>query len=128
MRRELLGRVVVLLCAGTALGGCAASRPEPAPRVERVEVPVPVRCAVSLPDPPALPTDSLSTDADVWAMMQALRAERLTLRAWASGLDAAVRACLEASPPAAPGRGAAEGSPASPGERPTLAAQAIHPP
>lgn len=127
MRRELL-RVVVLLCAGAALEGCAGARPEPAPRVERVEIPVPVRCAVSLPDRPALPTDSLSPDADVWAMMQALRAERLLLKAWASGLDVAVRACLEASPPAAPGRGAAEGSPASPGERSTLAAQAIHPP
>lgn len=127
MRRDLL-RVVVLLCAGTALGGCAGARPEPAPRVERVEVPVPVRCAVSLPDPPALPTDFLSPDADVWAMMQALRAERLTLRAWASGLDAAVRACLEASPPAAPGRGAGAGSPVPPGASVTPGTLAARPP
>jgi hypothetical protein len=128
MRRELLGRVVVLLCAGTALEGCAGARPEPAPRVERVEIPVPVRCSVSLSDRPALPTDSLSPDADVWAMMQALRAERLTLRAWASGLDVAVRACLEASPPAAPGRGGETGSPASPETRSTPLARANRPP
>ena len=128
MRRDLLLRVVALLCAGAALEGCAANRPEPAPRVERVEIPVPVRCAVSLPDRPALPTDALALDADVRDQIPALREERLTLRAWASGLDAAVRACLEASPPAAPGRGAATSSPASPGERSTLPARAIHPP
>jgi hypothetical protein len=128
MRRELLGRIVALLCAGAALEGCAGARPEPAPRVERVEVPVPVRCTVSLPDPPALPTDSLSPDADVWAMMQALRAERLILRASLSALDVAVRACLEASPPAAPGRGGEAGSQASPETRSIPLAQATRPP
>lgn len=117
-----------LVCAGLALEGCASSPPERAPRVERVEVPVPVRCEVSVPDRPALPTDSLALDADVWDQMKALREERLRLRAWASALDAAARACQQALPPTAPGAGAEGGSLASAETKPTPREPATRPP
>lgn len=75
-----------LLCL--LLAGCAT-----APRVERVEIPVPVPCRVQVPEAPVWATASLAPDAGIWDQAKALLAERQQRMAYEAKLEAAARAC-----------------------------------
>jgi hypothetical protein len=77
--------MALVLAACTAVPG--------APAVQRVNIPVPVPCKVTMPDAPAWAVDALPLGSDIWQQMQALRAERLQRQGYEAELEAAVRAC-----------------------------------
>lgn len=80
------GSLLVVL----ALPGCASS---PVPAVVRVEVPVPVKCVIKAPDVPHYAVDDLPIGADIWNKMAALRADRITRKAYEAELEAAINSC-----------------------------------
>lgn len=75
-----------LLCL--LLAGCATQ-----PRLERVEVPVPVPCRVAVPDHPVFATEGLPASAGIWEQAKALLAERQQRIAYEAKLEAAAKAC-----------------------------------
>jgi hypothetical protein len=77
----------ILLCLFVT--GCANQ----IPAVVRVEVPVSVPCVIKHVEKGGFAVDSLSTEADIWAQMAALRAERIQRKAYEAVLEAAIKAC-----------------------------------
>jgi len=75
------------------LAGCATTVPE------MVEVPVAIYCTTTVPARPALPTDTLPTDANPFETAKALRAERLVLRAHVETLELALESCASRETP-----------------------------
>lgn len=70
------------------LAGCACLP-------ERVEIPVPVPCRVTLPAAPAWATESLADDAGIWEQVRALLAERRQRIGFETQLRAAATACSD---------------------------------
>lgn len=78
------------LCAAPlvlVLAGCATRLPE------RVLVPVPVYCEVSLPKAPVWATTGLPADADIFVKVRSVLAERRQRIAYQRQLEAAIAAC-----------------------------------
>jgi len=86
--KKLLALVIMVL----ALAACAGVS-APAPAVQRVLVPVPVTCKVTMPEAPSWAVDALPLGSNIWQQMQVLRAERLQRQGYEAELEAAVRAC-----------------------------------
>jgi len=80
---------VWLVFALVALTGCAA-----APTVTTIRVAVPTECRVAVPDRPAMPTEALSPDASLDAMVQAALAEIEKREGYEDKLRAALAACV----------------------------------
>ncbi len=80
----------ILLLATLALAGCST-----APRVEiqEVKVPVPVECREPIPDRPAMPTETLTDDADPFELLRAALAEIDRREGYEVRLLAALMAC-----------------------------------
>lgn len=80
---------VIMLTLG--LAGCGTRLPQ------RVEIPVPVPClrADQVPQRPALATDALRTDANVYDKARAALAERQQLRGYVAELEAVIGPCTE---------------------------------
>lgn len=86
----------LILLAALALAACGSTRTaEPEIRIQRVEVPVAVKCAVEEPDEPAYPdTDAaLEAAADPGAMIGMLSAGRVLRIQFLKELRAAYSAC-----------------------------------
>lgn len=73
------------------LAGCAT--PPAAPTVQRVEVPVTVRCKITAPQPPDWAVDHLQPGQPLAVQARALRAERLQRMGYEQELQAAIKAC-----------------------------------
>lgn len=85
MKRTVKQSLIVALAA--LLAGCAA------PRVQRVNVPVPVACRESEPPRPAMPTEALSADVMLDAFVAAAIAEIERREGYEVQLRAALAAC-----------------------------------
>ena len=72
------------------LAGCAA---QSAPRVQQVNVPVPVPCRESEPPRPAMPTEALDADVTLDAFAAAAIAEIERREGYEGQLRAALAAC-----------------------------------
>lgn len=72
------------------LSGCAAPS---APRVQQVNVPVPVPCRESEPPRPAMPTEALAADVTLDAFAAAAIAEIERREGYEGQLRAALAAC-----------------------------------
>ena len=85
VKQSLMVAVLAVL-----LAGCAA---QPAPRVQRVNVPVPVPCRESEPPRPAMPTEALDADVTLDAFAAAAIAEIERREGYEGQLRAALAAC-----------------------------------
>lgn len=82
----------VFAAVAAVLAGCAA---QPAPRVQQVNVPMPVPCHESEPPRPAMPTESLAADATLDAFAAAAIAEIERREGYEVQLRAALAACTQ---------------------------------
>lgn len=78
---------VVLLAA---LAGCGT----PAPITTEVRIPVPVKCATSMPAKPDYRTPKLSTGASEYEKITALALDWVDSRTYEVKLEAGLQACL----------------------------------
>lgn len=83
-------RITGLCAVLLMLAGCAAPL---APRVQQVNVPVPVACRESEPPRPAMPTESLAADVTLDAFAAAAIAEIERREGYEGQLRAALAAC-----------------------------------
>lgn len=82
--------VVSAILVSISLTACSTNK---VPAVVRVEVPVPVPCSIKAPDVPDYAVDALPIGADIWDKMAALRADRVTRKAYEEELEAAIKSC-----------------------------------
>lgn len=80
----------VFAAVAAVLAGCAA---QPAQRVQRVNVPVPMPCRESEPPRPAMPTEALAADVTLDAFAAAAIAEIERREGYEGQLRAALAAC-----------------------------------
>lgn len=85
MKRTVKQSLIVALAA--LLAGCAA------PRVQQVNVPVPVPCRESEPPRPAMPTEALAPDTTLDTFVAAVAAELERREGYEGQLRAALAAC-----------------------------------
>ena len=90
MKRTAKQSLMVALAA--LLAGCAA---QPAPRVQQVNVPMPVPCRESEPPRPAMPTEALDADVTLDAFAAAAIAEIERREGYEGQLRAALAACTQ---------------------------------
>lgn len=90
MKRTAKQSLMVALAA--LLAGCAA---QPAPRVQQVNVPMPVPCRESDPPRPAMPTEALDADVTLDAFAAAAIAEIERREGYEVQLRAALAACTQ---------------------------------
>ena len=81
---------LIVAALAALLAGCAA---QPAPRVQQVNVPVPVACRESEPPRPAMPTEALAADVTLDAFAAAAIAEIERREGYEVQLRAALAAC-----------------------------------
>lgn len=81
---------LIVAALSALLAGCAA---QPAPRVQQVNVPVPVACRESEPPRPAMPTEALAADVTLDAFAAAAIAEIERREGYEVQLRAALAAC-----------------------------------
>lgn len=87
-----MNRVIGAMCTiCILLAGCST----PAPRVvtKTVSVPVAVNCAAKVSPAPAYAADTVSLDADIFTLVQALLIDRETRKAVEGELRAALNGC-----------------------------------
>lgn len=85
-----MNKIQAMILSALVMTGCASA---PTPAVVRVEVPVLVTCKISTPDKPNYAVDALPIGADIWDKMSALRADRITRKAYEAELEAAINSC-----------------------------------
>lgn len=85
MKRTVKQSLIVALAA--LLAGCAA------PRVQQVNVPVPVPCRESEPSRPVMPTEALAPDTTLDTFVAAAVAELERREGYEGQLRAALAAC-----------------------------------
>ena len=81
---------LIVAALAALLAGCAA---QPAPRVQQVNVPVPVACRESEPPRPAMPTEALAANVTLDAFAAAAIAEIERREGYEVQLRAALAAC-----------------------------------
>jgi hypothetical protein len=81
---------LIVAALSALLAGCAA---QPAPRVQQVNVPVPVACRESEPPRPAMPTEALPANVTLDAFAAAAIAEIERREGYEVQLRAALAAC-----------------------------------
>ena len=81
---------LIVAALAALLAGCAA---QPAPRVQQVNVPVPVACPETEPPRPAMPTEALAADVTLDAFAAAAIAEIERREGYEGQLRAALAAC-----------------------------------
>lgn len=81
---------LIVAALAALLAGCAA---QPAPRVQQVNVPVPVACQETEPPRPAMPTEALAADVTLDAFAAAAIAEIERREGYEGQLRAALAAC-----------------------------------
>jgi len=86
-------RRTIGLAAVLTLAGCAHA-PEPAVQVQRIEVPVPVKCAVAVDRPTLADTaEALMAAPDIFALARLIMAGRIQRDAYIAKLEAAASGC-----------------------------------
>lgn len=85
---------VIAVAAMVAVGGCATT----APRLQTVNVAVPVQCTVQVPDRPAMPTEQLAPGVALFDYVKASQAEIERREGYEGQLREALAACVTPQP------------------------------
>lgn len=87
-------RKLAILASIAILAGCASTPAlPPAPKIQKVDVPVEVTCKSPAVTPPLFAVDSLPIGSGIYDQMAALRAERLQRIGYEKELIAALKSC-----------------------------------
>lgn len=81
---------VIAIALLVLLAGCGAT----APRLQAVKVPVPVQCQATVPDRPAMPTESLKPGVTLFEFVKAAQAEIERREGYEERLRAALAECV----------------------------------
>lgn len=87
---------LILISLVVLLSACA-SGPAPvlAPLIQKVEIPIPVPCKVTVPTPPVFNFSNLSTDQDIFEKTRAILADIRLHFAYETELLAALNSCVK---------------------------------
>lgn len=87
---------LILLSLVVLLGACASSSPPVlAPLIQKVEIPIPVPCKVSIPKVPVFSFDSLIEENDIYEKTRSLLSDRRLHLAYETELLAALNSCIK---------------------------------
>ena len=100
--------LLALIFSAILLTGCATA---PITQVIEAKIPIEIECQTPQIKKPNFAVENLNIGAEIWAQMNALRAERLQRQAYEQEIEAIVKACKnqESSPlPSGEGLGVRE--------------------
>lgn len=86
----------ILICVlGLLLVGCATTQPTIQTVIQKVEVPIAVKCNATIPDRPLFNFDNLNIEDDIFTQSRALLADRQLYIAYEGELLAALNSCVK---------------------------------